>query len=507
MVQVPERFFQDFESEFPSLATLADPATDRSLVFAQGGLHNLIKYTTHETALRIEAINIPGELGAAAGVLFDQFNGYVAGIGGMQTVSLPEALIDAVDGFQAMAQAVGAFESVPIVGMILDFAMTAIEGGITAYKFKHDERIEAMGWGYNREVDQDWTRETLAYHGGRDLTGIFLPANDASDGIEILNTEIDTSGLVDTTARALYIPRGPGTTNIGALPNTRIVPRGSEMNYAWNPRTRPHGIPWSHFLPSTSQGVLGSWQSILSNSRACYLVDAVRVAKAWNTWQDNMVMWGWGTRYKGNDRIRMSMLSRPPVPYDVQQRIGQDGYRRIVPYWPGDGMTQSGGTQGSKLHYGPLLGDVGAWAAEVQLGRRQREYLGTLTVAYCSEHDPAFESDPLLADLLMERRELLLGHPAVELVELGQVVDDDFRQAVALRQGPGGLVDAPKGAPSGPGAIAGSIPKSQRLPPVFAMPPAKATPFLTGPGGRSYSQGGDSLKNAALLALLGFLVK
>ncbi|HUU94328.1 MAG TPA: hypothetical protein VM487_01195 [Phycisphaerae bacterium] len=516
MLDVPERFFGDFVSEFPSEDTLAD-VTNRGLVFGQASLANVVKYTTWETARRIEAISIPQNLQGPAGALFANFGGYMAGIGSMQSLSVPDVLLKTGEAFAGVASALGAFESVPIVGTILQFVMSAVEGGIAAYGFANTVELEAHPMGYSKARDQDWTRASLKLHHGTDLTSMFLPANNASQGVGKYNTEVTTgwTGSVTEIERAIYAPEGPATSNIGGLPNTPVVPKGVEMNMAWNPRTRPQGVPWSHFMPSTSQAVLASWQSVLSNSRACYLVDAVRVERAWSEWQDHMQLWGWGTRYSGNDRIRISMMSRPPVDYHAQQRISADGFRRLVPFWSGKGMTKSGNTAGSTPHYGPLLGDVGAWAAKVQLGRRQRKYLGTLTVAYCSEADPAFASDPMLADLLRERRLMLLDHPAVVQVDLSQVVDADYANAVAHAQqtaGPGGIADAPKPGPrpEGPGTLA--APKredlSATMPPVLVNPPAAGRPFLGGSRGESFSgQTGDAMRNAAVLALLGFLVR
>lgn len=74
MVDVPERFYQHFDSAFPSLDTLSDPTLNRSLVFGKAGLANLVEYTAMESARRIEAISIPAGMGAAAQVLFDGVN-------------------------------------------------------------------------------------------------------------------------------------------------------------------------------------------------------------------------------------------------------------------------------------------------------------------------------------------------------------------------------------------------------------------------------------------------
>ena len=500
MVSVPERFFADFESEFPSLATMQDATWGGSLAFAQRSVGNVVKYTAWESARRIEAIAIPAGLSDAAQALFDSMGSYMGGIGAMQSMDLPEVLLDTAGNFSSVANALGAFESVPIVGMILDFALTAIEGGLSAYAFKHQEELEAFPMGYDRDRDEDWTRSTLKLHAGTDLTPMFCPVNNAANGVAIFNTEIIDHRLkADEIVRAIYVPQGNATANLGGLPNTPQVPKGWEMNYAWSTYTRPQGVPWSHFMPSMSQAVLASWQSVLSNSRACYLVDAVEVASQWEAWQDAMELWGWGTRYSGNDRRRIAMLSRPPVDYATQQRIGADGFRHLLPWMPGAGLTKGKATP----YYGPLVGDVASWAAKVQLARRQRKYLGTLTVAYCSERDPAFRSDPLLADLLVDRRRMLLAHGDAVHVDLSQVVDADYREALATRMGPKGLADAPPGSPTaGPGTIA--LPGAAgALPPVLVAKAGDATPFL--PTTRSH--GGNGMKNAAVLALLSFLLR
>lgn len=501
MVSVPERLYQDFDSEFPSLATLQDATLSHSLVFGRAAVSNVVKFTAAEAARRVEAIGLPGNLAAPAQILFDNFGSYLAGAQDMDQLVVPDVLLNTADNFSAMASAMGAFDSVPIVGMILDFALTIADGVLAAYKFKHQQALEAFPMGYDRERDQDWTRQALRLHGGDDLTSLFLPVNDASGGIDKLNTEVDTSGTKDEILRAIYVPLGPGTGNIGGLPNTSMVPKGWEVGTVWNPRTRPSGVPWSAFMPSTVQSVVASWQSVLSNSRACYLVDAVEVADAWQAWQFNMKLWGWGTRYSGDDRIRIAALSRPPVDYATQQRIGADGYRTLVPFWPGSGMSKGPGTAGSKPYFGPLLGDVGRWAAEVQLGRRQRKYLGTLTVAYCSEHDPAFRSDPELADLLVERRQMLLAHEDVVHVDLSQVVDADYRSALATRQGPKGLATPTNGGLA-VGGIAARPPEQTTLPPVIVSPVGAATPFL---GRKARSTSG--LGNLLVLAMLGVLVR
>lgn len=504
MVSVPERFFAEFNSEFPSEATLQD-ITNRGLVFAQSSLANVVKYTAWESARRIEAISIPAELAPGAVGLFEEFGTYLGAIAAMDRLSLPNALIETGQSFTAMAASMGAFESIPIVGAILQFALTAAEGAISSYGFKHTKELEAFPMGYDRERDQDWTRATLKLHAGRDLTPLFLPVNDAAGGVGKFNTEVSKGWTGQTTEidRAIYVPIGNETSNIGGLPNTAVVPKGWEINMHWNPRTRPQGVPWSHFMPSLSQAVLTSWQSVLSNSRACYLVDAVAVERAWNAWQDNMMLWGWGTRYKGNDRIRIAMLSRPPVDYAAQQTIAADGFRRLVPFWPGDGMSKGPGTNGSKPHYGALAGDVGAWAAKVQLGRRQRKYLGTLTVAYCSEQDPAFQSDPMLADLLRERRQLLLDHADVVHVDLDQVVDADYRSALATRQGPKGLTDDPdKPRPNIGGIAGGAGAAGAAFPPVAVPRVGNAAPMFPGQARR-----GGGLANVVLLALLGVAIR
>jgi hypothetical protein len=501
-MNVPERFYQDFVSDFPAAATLSDVAS-RGLVFAQAGLSNLVRYTAWEAARRVEAIALAPAMAAGAGELFSGFAGYMGAIQAMDSVRVPGLLLQTGDAFSAVASAMGAFESVPIVGVILDFAMTMAEGGILTYGYAHQQEIEAEPFGYARDADEDWTRATLRLHAGGDLTPMFLPRTDASAGVDRFNVEVAEgwTGVQTEVTRAIYVPHGTPTANIGGLPNTPQIPAGWEVNMDVNPYTRPGpGIPWVAFRPSSSQAVLASWQSVLRNSRACYLVDAVRVADAWLAWQDHMQVWGWGTRYEGENRVRIAALSRPPVSVPNQNRISADGFARLVPWWPGE---MAGKSSGWKPHYGPMTGDVGAWAARVQLGRRQRKYLGTLTCAYVSEADPAFQSDPMLRALLEERRRMLLDHVDVVHVDLARVVDDGFRSAVATRQGPKGFADAPQGAPE-MGSITARPDEQTSLPPVAVQRIVDAAPMLD-----KSARSGETrdMRGAAFLALLGFLVR
>jgi hypothetical protein len=490
MLEVPERWFGKFESEFPHQDTFADPAAS-VLPFAKAGLTNLIEYTARTSALRIEATGIFSQFEPAAFELFDNAAGWIADVANMQAATnVPDAIIGAVDSASNVMAAMGAFSSVPILGAIIEFVTIATEGIISAYAQTQVEVVEAVSMGYSRESDTDYAQDAVKLYAGNDLTRLFLPANDASEGIDELNIDVETGwhGAKSVVKKAMFVPRGV-ELGLGALPNTVKNPRAWQTPFGG----RPLYEEWGRFKPAFTQGAMQSWQGLLPNSRATYLVDAVRLSDAWREWGGHMRAWATGPRYSEGMRHRAAGLltSTASLGVAAKQRVRSDGFETMLPWVPysGDG-----------IHVVPTIADFGQWAAMAQLFRRQRKYLGTLTVAYCSETDPAFASSPELRDLLATRRAMLLDHPAVNQVELGQVVDADYRQAIANRQGPKGLADKPAGGIGGPTRLAGSVPKVGA--PVQGPAFASASPMLGGTARRSNSQVG-----AAALMLLSFLGK
>lgn len=488
MLDVPERFFDQFESAFPHQDTLTDPAASR-LLFAKAGLANLIEYSTLSSALRIESIGLPTRLDPAASALFGGASRYLASVASMDNASvLPSDIIGGVDALGDVLAGLGVFDSVPIVGMVLNFLTGLASGIIGAIGQRETLAIEAVSMGYSKGSDQDYARQALALYGGTDLTSMFLPANDASLGVDELNVEVSVgwTGYNTVLEKAIYIPRGYGA-GLGALPNTAHNPR------AWQSEleARPVYQGWGAFKPAFTQGTMQSWQGLMRNSRATYLIDAVAVADAWRTWTAHMVQWASGARYGETMRHRVAglLVSTASLGADAIAKVGGDGYRQVLPWTP---------QKGDGINVQPTIGDFGVWAAERQLLRRQRKFLGTLTVAYCSEGDPAFRSSPELRALLADRRALLLQHPALNQVELAQVVDPDFRQAVAVRQGPKGITDTPGGGIAGPKGITGKVPQVGAA--VGGPDFANASPMLG-------ARGVNPQSGAALLFLLSFLLK
>ncbi len=490
-IDVPERFFQHFESHYPAEETLKDPAGSPWL-FASAGISNLVEYGTHTAAKRIEAIGLPVNLEFGTGQLFANASEYLGQLATMsaQEPNVPDIIDIGVDSMTMVMDLAGQFDGIPIVAAIVNFIANTTSQIITAYGQTQREVVEAEFMGYSRESDNDYVRQAATLYGASDLTTLFTPNNDASDGVDDLNQEVEQGwhGELSEVTKLMLVPRGVAG-GLGALPNTVLNPR------AWqtDPKARPIYTPWGMFKPAFTQATMQSWQGLMVNSRATYMVDTVRLANAWRTWTDNMLFWG--TNRYGEEKRRWILgllMSTASLGTAASQTVHGAGYSHVLPWTP---------RRGEGINSEATIGDFGIWAAERQLYRRQRKYLGTLTVAYVSEGDPAFASSQPLRKLLSERRKMLLNHPALNAVNLAQVVDADFRQAIATRQGPKGFTDAPGGGPAGPKALAGTVPQAAGGSPVGGPQYASAMPMLPG------SSGVNPKAGAALLMLLGFLLK
>ena len=479
-MRVPERFFRPFVSVFPSEDTLRDPA-QIELAFRKAGILNLVEFTSLATALRVESIGLPNNLIPGAVNLFENASGYIASVAGMgERDPLPSDILTGAQGFAQVAASLGAFEQVPIVGAIVGFVLNAAKLAINTYGQSQTVAVEAVPMGYSKASDEDYTRSALALYGGGDLTSIFLPANDASGGVGVHPVEVSIgwTGSKTVVERSLFVPHGNSTGGLGALPNTALNPLAWQVDHA-TVLERATYESWGRFKPAFTQSTMQSWQGLLANSRATYLVDAVKLADGWADWTRAMVEWASSSNYNEATRRRiagMLISTTSELGTSAIATLHAAGYTQVLPWSP---------RRGEGINVQPTVGDFGRWAARVQLGARQRKYLGTLTVAYCSENDPAFRSDNELAKLLADRRLMLLNHPDVVRVDLDQVVDADYRAAVAVRQGPKGLKQAP-GDPSSPGGItSGDTGKAAPLPPVILpFKSGGSAPFLGKTSGR-----------------------
>lgn len=432
MVDIPAELLSDFTSELPSEGSLADVTTEPG-AFIKTYSANLVKFSGFAAARRAKVLGIPRLQERNASELFGGIGSWVSAALTMGGNPSPLQVIDTtLSQFGALASSMGVASEVPILGAVIGLFQYGVDLGKVIYAYNNAKQIEGPKFAYSKLSDQDFVRETLHYARSTDLTGLFMPQNDASVGIESYNVELETATKVKTK---IYVPAGDPLGGIGCIPNTPKFGRGWSWNTEINPYTRTSFEPWEIFKPATSQATTISWQSLLSNGRAAYLVDALALASAWRVWADNMHAWAWGTRYKGKTAARLQgVLANNLNLTPAQAEEVPQSYWRLVNGRP---------MYGDKLQYALLAGDVGVWAAEVQLARRQRKFLGTLTVAYCSENDPAFRSNPTLHELLMSRRKMLLDHPDVVHVDLAQVVDEDYRAVLTTRMGPKVIRDVP----------------------------------------------------------------
>lgn len=502
MIEVPERFLTDWAGELPPEGVLADLASraqniglpGAQLEFSRKYTQNLVKFSTWQTARVVESLGIPQSLDQDAAALFGAFEQTLASAGSLDTLDPLEVATDTIAAFSAAASALGAFQSVPIVGFIVGFGLTVAEAVMAWREEATRVEIEGERWAYRKADDDFWTGELLQLNWGGDWTGAFLPHNGAAGGIESFVTELEADGSAE---RRVYVPQGQvsGSGGLGVMPGTSENPRGWSVRTNTNPKTRPVGVPWVAFKPGFQQAGMTQWQSILQNTRRCYLVDAVQVGAEWSAFWSHMQEWGWGTRYGKNERRRIRWFSMPyRVPADVLARVPEE-YRVLLPEDPFNDEAPG---------FVTTYKSVVRYAVEDQLRRRQRKYLGTITCAYVSRDDPAFRRDQELRELLQERRQLLLSHEARFLVDLDHVPDDDYRSALTLSRKAVGGLKVP--GQEGQGFAADAPIALERR---FLMPevpgPAPAEPLPVTPGAPELQEKGpgDGLALLALLWLLG----
>ena len=179
----------------------------------------------------------------------------------------------------------------------------------------------------------------------------------------------------------------------------------------------------SQVLPSYIHAGMGAWQATTTATAAMFNVDVRGIAMAWQEYVERGLeeMDRWMSTHKREDKsgeywagwaAKRGLYALPTF----EERMSQPG-RPSASFWH---------DWPERLRYDQIVR-----RRMIQLGRRQREALDTLLVAYCSKRQRAFD-DPQLRDLLMERRKQLLDHPAVYRVNLEDVIDPDFRTAVNL---------------------------------------------------------------------------
>lgn len=502
-VPVPESLLNiPFDSPLPSEDTLADVAVSgETLRFGRLYMQTFVSWSRHETAGIVDKFGIPGDLAPSAAKFF-------ATIPDPQdlTAFTPQAALQGTfKAFAHAANALGALDSVPIVGWVIGIGLAAWDMGQAAWTEKHRKEIQAIPLGYSKQADTDFMREILDRSRSIDQTDIWLPPNNGAV-VDTFNVELESATKVK---RKILVPTGSGD-GLGFLPGTNEAPRGWQYDTDDNPKTRGVGIPWIAYRPGSQQAGVVAWSGVLANTRRQYFVSTERLTAAWDEYWLNLI----GRAYPPGDptglAYRLQWVLNPYardasgklIPYEELAKIPRE-------YWDtvdGDRLRRSQKAEGL-TRMGPFVDEKSGqiltrrgltrYIIATKLRARQLANLGTLTCAYVSEDDTAFRGDAELAGLLETRRRQLLTNRAANDVDLTQVVDADYKQALWSARL---KITADPGPPKAKPVIKRAIPN---LPPAgVPLPnPTGTKPFFPAGGG-----GAAELLGIAIAArvLLGF---
>lgn len=426
--EIPDRFYAPFVSVLPDEDTLRDVGIPKD--FGSDFLRNTVTWSQHEAAYVFDTIGIPDGLAGDA----SKFFGYTAAQASMEGFAADVA-VDVTKTFAAAAQALGAFKSVPIIGWIVEAGLMLFEMGKSAWIYDNTKEVEGVPLGYSKGADTDRQQDIINAGALPDQTDTFSPSNDAAAGVESVNVEITQGpfGSPTRVATKIYVPKG-SDIGLGILPGTDQQPLAWQWDIATNPATRNAGMPWVVYRPGSQAAGIAAWNGVLANTRRAFLVDGSELAARWDAFWAAMEEWAYGDRYKTDKRHRLQWACNASrgaggsYPSEVLEQVPAKYFSKL----PGSGDKDYAPTRmGFYRAEGRLLTMRGLtrWIIDTKLRQRQFNYLGTLTCAYCSEKDPAF-SDATMRLRLLNMRKALLKSPARRDVELGRVVDVDYRTAL-----------------------------------------------------------------------------
>ena len=200
---------------------------------------------------------------------------------------------------------------------------------------------------------------------------------------------------------------------LGMVPGTAFLHQGVELV----PQARDMG---ETLLPSPRNILTWLWKAVAGKGTnvtpALYCVDT-----------DVIELWGYYIF-----QLHKYVHESDEINEDRKQRIIDDWNRRIDPATGKTAKIFGWGTSikpksNEEDDYAPM-------AFARKLRKRQMAYLDTIMVAYLSSEYIALRKDAALRSRWQERREQLLNHPAVCDVDLRNVPDGSYKEAVKSKQ-------------------------------------------------------------------------
>lgn len=173
------------------------------------------------------------------------------------------------------------------------------------------------------------------------------------------------------------------------------------------------------FLPSTRSQAGWLWEHVIkgNSSPALYCVDAGKLGDNWATYlYDLRVYLSQSDAAPSEDHLRKILLYWNGA-YDAKGK-----YRKVFGWIKPKNIALSP-KPNEWDHYQPVR-------EAADLADKQRAMLDTILVAYIDEDYAALKADSSLRDLWLERRQQLLSHPARCEVDITNVPDSVYRNAL-----------------------------------------------------------------------------
>lgn len=391
----------------------------------------------------------------------------------------PFAALQGVWGVaDGLIQLCGVYEDMPIIGWIIGIGKAGFAiGDMIWEEHKGEDTTYYPAVTYNAEEDQGLSQSMLDATSSDDWTPMFLPA---TKGPWILETkQIKYQGgrkgwalaLGSRTYEGLGTGCMPGVDTIASVwqsESPEELPKVLFWKQARGAPIAPGGEYWEDvprplsldkYRPSFQQSSVTMWAHVLRNGPDMFRVNTREIGGWWNDyfaawryllftdglskWQQHFI-WGiltTGTLGAPEAAMKMPYLDFANWPRHVYRLIG----------YPDPGK------RGEKSPVAYLTAQGYMRYQADQTRDRQKNALGTLTVAYLDGTEPAFGTsrgaqfrDQGLLDLFEKRRKQLLDHPALSQVELDMVPPGEWK-AEAHKRLVGGTISA---AMIGPGATA-----------------------------------------------------
>jgi hypothetical protein len=431
----------DFDSPLPSEDTLEggwnDPRVRQYFADASNGPE--IGRLLQETAVRAFA-GVQGRIALSTGIPTAVIGSFAESV---SRLALQQGERDWAAFAQGTAMAVidiaiDAMGQIPIIGWVAQLSQALINAVLAAVNKPVPEPLLLT---YKRSADEDIAQLALRAIDDGEWTRLFLPAwdgdweaSDAEDGYAVHpKNPTDGFGCVPPSAFGLVSTqvRGELAAGVEAMLGVLGGNKAGITGAKWNTSKMAPFIENTYDLtPATARIANAAWSAASTNRTAsAFNIETKAVSSKWSDFVESALAYREYQRKRPREPLGIAVqmqVTRPPV---------------VVQAPPG--FLPHVNPQRMRID---LL--AGAWASFLR--QRQTELCKTPLVAYVGMHDQEAFDDFALRQEANEGRKLLLTTLDANDLSPDDILDQDFRAALADYKGPraGRMPGRPAGTPS-----------------------------------------------------------